>query len=106
MDKIAVVADADTLIGFKLAGITETFECLPGREDEVISSALEKSGVGILVIAENIASAVSTRTKRLMDASTKPVVVIVPGKTAKAGSASGENIAAMVKRAIGVDLSK
>ncbi|MFH0835193.1 MAG: V-type ATP synthase subunit F [Candidatus Micrarchaeota archaeon] len=103
MDKIAVVGEREVLLGFKLAGVSETFECTAEDADEKMNEALSKEGVGILIASQDLYKSFTPKTLKRIEASTKPVVVSIPGKTG--ATAQGEqSIAMMVKRAIGIEL--
>ncbi len=104
MDNIAVLADPETLLGFRLAGIQKTFEA-NGDVDAKMMEALHTPDVGILIVSGDVFTKLGAKTQKDATESAKPVVVVIPQKGAKA-SGSGSNLAAMVKRAIGVDILK
>jgi len=104
MDFVAVLGDRETLLGFQLAGITRVFEANGQNADVKMNELLGMPSAGIIIVAQDFVQFMSAKTRKRMDASTKPVVVIVP---AKGGRVSEEaKIANMIKRAIGVDLTK
>ncbi len=103
-DSIAVLADSETLLGFKLAGITNAFEVTPDADASVMG-ALQTPGVGILIISQDVIDRAGAKTKRIAEDSAKPVVVVIPGKMTKHAQGSS-NLAVLVKRAIGVDIMK
>lgn len=105
MQKIAVAGEKDTVLGFKLAGVREAFACDKSNADEVVAKLLGVQELGIIIVSEETMAFLSLKTRRALEASTKPVAVVIPSKTTKtAGGSMG--LAAMVKRAIGVDLTK
>jgi len=97
------VGFAETLVGFKLAGITVTSECTGENADSKLNELMDAESVGLIVLDRDLVSFLSIKTKRRVEASTKPVVITIPGKSG--ALESGESISMMVKRAIGVDLS-
>ena len=104
MDFIAALGDKETLLGFRLAGLTHVVEANEQTADAKMNGLLNEPNAGIVVVAQDFVKFMSPKTQKRMDASTKPVVVVVP---AKGGRVSEEaKIANMIKRAIGVDLTK
>lgn len=103
MDSISVLADSETLLGFRLAGVRNVFT-LKDDADASINAALDAEGhVGILVITNDIVEKASLKTKKRLENTTKPVVVVIPGKSAK-DVGKTDDLAALVKRAMGVEL--
>ncbi|MBI2445880.1 hypothetical protein HYV43_05830 [Candidatus Micrarchaeota archaeon] len=103
-DAIAVVGDSETLLGFRLAGVQKTFETR-GDADATLAEALAADHVGILIVSQDVMEAASAKMRKNAEESTKPVVVVIPGKKTKTAQGSA-NLAALVKRAIGVDIMK
>ena len=106
MQKIAVAGEKDAVLGFQLAGVSQAFECGKENAEEVVSRLLSSSqDLGIVIVSEETLSFLSQKTRKMLEASTKPVAVVIPSKTTKkAGSSAG--LASLVKRAIGVDLTR
>jgi len=106
-DSIAAVGDSETLLGFRLAGVQTTFETdASGSDaDAVLSQALAAPGVGIVIVSQDVFEAASAKMRKSAEDSTKPVVVVIPGKKTKTAQGSA-NLAQLVKRAIGVDIMK
>lgn len=104
MDHIAVLADSETLLGFRLAGIRHAFVA-NGRPDEELDTAMKTPGIGILIVSQDVFQDASPKLQKHATDSAKPVVVVIPGKKTKQAKGSA-NLAAMVKRAIGVDIMK
>ncbi len=103
-DAIAVVGDSETVLGFRLAGIQKTFEANDDA-DAVITAALSAEGIGILIVSQDVFETASAKVRKSADDSTKPVVVVIPGKKTRNAQGSA-NLAQLVKRAIGVDIMK
>ncbi len=104
-DAIAVVGDSETLLGFRLAGVQTTFETNGDDADAVLLQALQAPNVGILIVSQDVFEAATQKTRKTAEDSTKPVVVVIPGKKTKTAQGSA-NLAQLVKRAIGVDIMK
>lgn len=104
MDHIAVLADSETLLGFRLAGIRNAM--LAGSDaDASLAKALDAQGIGILVVTQDVVNRASAKARKRLEASTKPVIVVIPGKGQKAAAGS-QSLALLVKKAMGVDLFK
>ena len=101
-DKIIVVGDADTVAGFRLAGVSESYLASAANAEECVLAALASSNAGILIVSDEVVENLSHKGKKALSASTKPVVVTVPSR--KVSVAAGSSIAELVKRAIGVEL--
>ncbi len=103
-DAIAVLGDSETVLGFRLAGIQKAFES--NRDaDAALTQALAAQGVGILIVSQDVFETASAKIRKSAEDSTKPVVVVIPGKNTKVAQGSA-NLAQLVKRAIGVDIMK
>ena len=103
-DKVVVVADKYTSLGFRLAGVEEAFP-LEGREAEKkVEELLGSEGVGIIVINEKLLASMDWRLKKRIESAAKPTVVAVPDKSGRAEEA--ESLKEMVKRALGFELLK
>ncbi len=103
-DAIAVVGDSETVLGFRLAGIQKTFES-NSDSDAILLQALAAQGVGILIVSQDVFEQASAKVRKAAENSTKPVVVVIPGKKTRHAQGSA-NLAQLVKRAIGVDIMK
>ncbi len=106
-DSIALVGDSETVLGFRLAGIQKAFETNANADDvdAVLLSALSEPNVGILIVSQDAMEKASAKMRKMAEESTKPVVVVIPGKNTKVAKGSS-NLAQLVKRAIGVDIMK
>lgn len=102
--EIAAVGFPETLVGFKLAGIRITAECYKENADAKLNALMDSNEVGLIILDEDLIPFLVLKTRKRIEASTKPIVISIPGKSGKA-QAGGESINAMVKRAIGIDLS-
>jgi len=102
---IAAVGFAETLVGFKLAGLSSTFECNRDNAEAKLNAIMDDASFGLIVLDQDLLSFISLKTKRRVEGSTKPVVITIPGKSGET-AAGGESISVMIKRAIGVELKK
>ncbi len=104
-EKIAVIADSATATGFRLAGIENTF-ALPKQEDAEakLAELLSDSSYGIIIVTEALLEHCDWRLKKRVEATAKPIVVPVPDS--KGPIEQSESLAGLIKRALGVDLTK
>ncbi len=103
MDKIIVVADADTVLGFRLAGVAEAHEAESEEEAErAVTAALSRSDAGILVITQQAMDALSPKTRRELSSIAKPAVIEVPGK--RELDRGAESLSALIKKTMGIEL--
>lgn len=96
MSKIIVLGDADTVLGFRLAGVVDTKVVQDSTADDAVSEALANPQAGILVITQDTLASLSHKTKKLLAATAKPVVIEVPGK--RAVQVPGQSISDLVRR--------
>ena len=97
MTGIAVVGNRDFTLGFKLAGIHNTF-IEQNIESRVLSLLAEKE-TDILVLHDEDYKKLSSGLKKKIHESIKPIVIAV-------GSLEEDDLRARIKKVIGVDLYK
>jgi len=97
MAGIAVVGNRDFVLGFKLAGIRDTF--IEDKIDERVNSLLMEKKVSVIVLQYTEYEKLSQDLKRKFSKSMEPVVVPV-------GKLGEEDVREKIKRAIGIDLYK
>ena len=103
-EKLAVIADSATCTGFRLAGVESTFP-LSGKEaEEKLSSLLSDPSYGIIIVTERLLEGCDWRLKKRVEATAKPIVVPIPD--AGGPIEQSESLSMLIKRALGVDLSK
>lgn len=102
--EIAAAGFPETLVGFKLAGVRITAECNEENADAKLNELMDNAEVGLVIFDEDLVPSLSHKTRKRIESSTKPIVTIISGKSGKT-QAGGESISAMVKRAIGIDLT-
>jgi len=95
--KIAVIGDSDFRLGFKLAGVKETFN--KENYEEKIQEILDRDDIGILVVKEEDLEILSKRIQNKVNSSVNPVVVALSEK------AESERLQEKIKKAIGADIT-
>ncbi|ACS90844.1 MULTISPECIES: V-type ATP synthase subunit F [Thermococcus] len=101
--KIVVLGDKDTVLGFRLAGVHETysFEDTTHEIERVrnkIMELIEREDVGVILITERLAQRVEIPDVAF------PIILQIPDKY---GSLYGEEqLREIVRRAIGVEIKR
>ena len=95
--EIAVIGDRDFTLGFKLAGVRETFE--PENYGEKIEKLIERDDFAIVVAKEEDVKQLPGRKRNRVEESVDPVVVEL-SKTAESS-----NLQEKIRKVIGADIS-
>jgi vacuolar-type H+-ATPase subunit F/Vma7 len=103
-ERLAVIADAATCTGFRLAGVDHTFPLSGAEAEKKISELLSDSTFGIVIVTERMLENCDWRLKKRVEQTAKPVVVAIPDMAGPIEQE--ESLAKLIKRALGVDLSK
>jgi V/A-type H+-transporting ATPase subunit F len=100
MNKIGVVGDSDSIIGFKALGI----DVYPATGDNVSKTIfhLANSGYAIIFVTEQAAEAAAETIDRYKT-SPFPAIIPIPGNRGTTGLVM-RNIRANVEKAIGADI--
>ncbi|MFX1565930.1 MAG: V-type ATP synthase subunit F [Promethearchaeota archaeon] len=102
-DKIAIIGDTDTVVGFRLAGILNSN--IPSDASETRQALLtfsQDSNISIIIITEPLAEE-NRETIEELSERPYPVIVEIPDKTGRL-EGKESSIRRLVKRAIGVEL--
>ena len=102
--RIVVVGYPSTVLGFRLAGIEETYPAEANDCEETVTKLLERDDVGVVVINRRAVRAFDWRMRRRLEKTTKPVVVEIPDSSGDVQEE--EPLGELMKRALGFDLSK
>ena len=101
--KIMVIADAPLVTGFRLAGLEDCVLTTSDGFQKDLEDALKKPEYGILVVNELMLNTIDWRLKKKLDSMAYPVIIPMPDVSGE--STEGEEIRALIKRALGFDLS-
>jgi V/A-type H+-transporting ATPase subunit F len=100
--EIAVIGNSEFILGFRLAGIHKTYAA---ENDEIlvehITSVLQDSDVGILVLNAGDMEKVPRKLRVTLENSVKPTVIAIGGDVE-----GGLSMREKIKRSVGVDLWK
>ncbi|MHA1302293.1 MAG: V-type ATP synthase subunit F [Candidatus Heimdallarchaeaceae archaeon] len=100
--KIISVGDEETSLGFKLAGIAESFTVEPENAGSLLRRLAEKPDLAILIVTEEVARQNEDIIRRIKQ-HTYPVIVEVPGKKAKYEPGE-DRIKSLIKMALGIEI--
>ncbi len=100
--EIAVIGDAATCTGFRLAGIQQSIVAEGKNAEKALEEMLEKQEIGIIIMNEKLSGKLPFNLRKKVDRTAKPVVITVPDKTGPGPESEG--LQAMIRRAIGFEL--
>jgi vacuolar-type H+-ATPase subunit F/Vma7 len=97
MTGITVLGNRDFVLGFKLAGIHNSF--VEENIESKVNTLLAEKEIDILVVHDEDYKKLSSGLKKRIFESVKPIVIAV-------GSLEEDDLRARIKKVIGVDLYK
>ncbi len=102
---ISVVADEDTVTGFRLGGIDKVHSVSNTEEAEKAINDLINEEVSIIITTEKIGDELRGFIDRVTRNKTLPIIVEIPDKTGPI-ERKADPIRELVKRAIGIETIK
>lgn len=103
---MAVVADVDTVTGFKLGGIKEGHVVETSQEaEETLESIIKEKDVSIIIITEKIGDEIRDFIDRFTKSNTLPMIIEIPDKSGPSDRAV-DPMGDLIKRVIGVEMVK
>lgn len=106
MAKIAVITQPAPAAGFALAGVDSYSAATQAEAKKLLLTLLEDSEVGVVAIDAAYLKALDQSTRKRASESQMPVVVALPsGVPTEEGERPSEQIAEMIRRAIGFRIS-
>jgi V/A-type H+/Na+-transporting ATPase subunit F len=101
--KFRVIADGETVLGFRLAGIEGVVVGSPEEALKALREALNSGEeVGIILITERVAQTIRNEVDRLVFSTTFPLILEIPDSR---GPLEGRgNIRDLVRSAVGITL--
>ena len=102
-DKTIVIGEEALTLGFRLAGISESYTLEGVEAASKIGELLKRSDVGIIIASTTIRKSLDFRLENAVESSSKPIVVFVPSKAG--GAADSEiSLQELIRRSIGINL--
>ncbi|MFQ6050296.1 MAG: V-type ATP synthase subunit F [Candidatus Hydrothermarchaeota archaeon] len=105
--EIAVIGDTDTVTGFRLAGIKETYDGQKPEEiEKTLRNLMKREDICIIIITERVAESVRSVIDELEDKKISPIPIIVEIPDKK-GPIEREisPIRELIRKAVGVDIT-
>jgi len=100
-ERLVVIASPGLSAGFALAGIP-VFQAVDGDDAaHQIQRAVDEARAGVVIIDEPLYRELSEDLRRILERSTLPLVIPVPGPDWTAKSSAHEYIVEILRRAIG-----
>jgi len=100
--KFHVIGDADTVLGFRLAGVEGDIVRTADDTLECLERAIGRKDLGVLIMPERTAQSVRPRVDQHVNRSTFPLIIEVPDI---AGPMEGrKTVKEMIRAAVGVSL--
>ena len=103
MSRIKVIGDHEMIQGFSLLGVRDAIHATEKTAEDELKKAMDAENAGLIILLDDFYANFSPKTKKRVETTAKPVVVLIPGKAVSSKQGSG-NLAAMIKKAIGVEL--
>lgn len=104
-DKILVIGDEDAVVGFRLAGVSETVTIADGDAadgEKALLDAIAREDVGLVIVNAPLLAGLSEQTAKKIENLARPIIIAIPDRTG--AGAESDSLRHMVKRALGVDL--
>jgi V/A-type H+-transporting ATPase subunit F len=105
LSSIAVVADEETVTGFRLGGIKESHPVESAEETKEIIKNLMDKNISIIITTENIGDELRDFIDNIKKNRTLPIIVEIPDKNGPMERTT-DPLSELVKRAIGIDAIK
>lgn len=103
MSSVAVIGDIDTVTGFRLGGVREGRVVNNKEEAEKALDDLIETSVSIIIITDKIADEIRVHMNKTIGSEIVPMVIEIPDKEGMSES-DGDQMRALIKRVIGVDI--
>ena len=100
--KMMVIGDSSLVTGFRLAGLEDCVQTTKENFQKDLEAALAKPEYGILVVNELMLNTIDWRLRKRLESQAYPVVIPMPDVSG--ASTEGEEIRALIRRALGFDL--
>ena len=95
-----VVADEDTVVGFRYAGVAGTIVHTPGQAADELDRMVEQKSKTIIITTEQIGNTVREKINGIRAAMAFPLIVEIPGPLGP--SPDSPSLLKMINEAIGI----
>jgi V/A-type H+/Na+-transporting ATPase subunit F len=97
-----VIADEDTVLGFRYAGVAGEAVESPAAAREALERACRAGRYGIVILTDQVADSIRDEVNRVRFVQQEPVVVEIPGP--KGPSPMRPDLMKLIQEAVGVRL--
>jgi V/A-type H+-transporting ATPase subunit F len=102
--RISVIADFDTVVGFRLAGVKEGYVVeSPEEALERLREVVKEEDVGLVIMTERLVDRIRSEAEKLLEKRSFPLLVEIPDKTGPIEK-KVDPMKELVRRAVGVDI--
>ena len=103
MARIAVLADKETAVYFKLSGIKNSYFVNNRAEAEkCIESLFANQEISLIIVTEQVFDWIQSRLARMKREKEYPLVVSIPGKRGEKPKADA--LAELIRRTVGIEI--
>ena len=95
-----VIADEDTVAGFRFAGVPGTAVRTPREAESELDRVVARAGQDIIIVTEQIANAIRERVSEVRFGADFPLIVEIPGPEGE--SADSPSLMKMIREAVGI----
>jgi vacuolar-type H+-ATPase subunit F/Vma7 len=105
MRTCTVIADADAVVGFRLAGVEAAAASGPGEAERLLRERIAAGGSALVLVDQDFLDGFSPAMRQTLDRTALPLVVPIPISAAGWGAErSGDYILGLIRRAIGFQM--
>ena len=98
--KYFVIADEDTVLGFRYAGVEGQAVHTPEEARAALAECVASGGIGIVILTDEIAATIRKEVNKLRFGSQTPLIVQIPGPD---GPLPGRpDLLAVIREAMGI----
>ena len=105
MKTCRVIADQDSAVGFRLAGVEAAAAAGPREAERLLKEWIEEGSCSLIIVAQRFLDAFSETTRRRIERLSLPIVIPLPLSPAwQRQEPSQEYVLALIRRAIGFQM--
>jgi V/A-type H+-transporting ATPase subunit F len=100
-----VIADEDSAVGFRLAGVEAAAVASPQEAERLLRAWVDEGECSLIIVAQRFLEAFSEATRRRIERLSLPIVIPLPLSAAwEQEERSQEYVLALIRRAIGFQM--
>jgi vacuolar-type H+-ATPase subunit F/Vma7 len=100
-----VIADADSVVGFRLAGVDAVAAKGPEQAERLLRASIAQGGVSLILINQGFLDAFSDATRRALEKLSVPLIIPLPiSPTWWKEEPSQDYVLSLIRRAIGYQM--